>query len=125
MKTKQNAILTILLRATYEDNSNINVIYCNYYKVILNAKGRVWARNHRDLEFICLIAMEVLLTKHNSYNKKYLFINIELSQEEGPAYMTNPKTICNLHNADLKCIYNNEFICYWRSHPYHNGIIIS
>lgn len=120
MKKNQNATITFLLEATYEDNNDINIIYDNHYKVTFRIKGRVRSRNHRDLVDI-REKIEMILAKHNVYYKECLFVIIELCQEEGLACMTNPKTTSKLYHVVLKCMYND--INYWRPHPSLNRIV--
>lgn len=120
MQIIENVLKSNLFSATYRYNIYINIIYCDYYKVTFGTKGRVWARNHRDLVDI-RETIEVILEKHNNYNKQYLYNIIEMGQEGGLAYMTNPKTISSLYHTDLKRMYND--IIHWRPYTSHNGII--
>lgn len=121
MKSKNNATkITFLLEATYENNKYINIINYDYCEVVFGGKGRVLPYNLRDLED-SREKDELILAKNDNYDGKYLFIIIELSQEEGLAYMTNPKTISSLYHIDLKRMYND--IIHWRSYTNHNGII--
>jgi hypothetical protein len=103
----ENVLNSKLFYATYRYNIYINIIYCDYYKVTFETKGRVWARNHRDLVDI-REKIEVTLEKHNDYNREYLYNIIEISQEEGLACMTNPKITSRHYHAVLKCVYNDK-----------------
>jgi hypothetical protein len=130
MKIAKNVLNTNLLYATYRYNNIMNSIYYDYYKVAFGSKGRVKSRNHRDLEFICLIAMEEILAKRINHNGEYSYIVVEMGQEEGLACMTIPKTTSRLYHAVLKCMYNSLCFCYnyvnyWWPHPSLNRIIIS
>jgi hypothetical protein len=69
--------------------------------------------------------VEVILAKCVDHNGEYLYDIVEMGQEEGLACMTNPKTTSRLYHAVFICMYNNKIICYWWSHPNHNGIMVS
>lgn len=99
MKTKQNDKLTNFYYATQFNNIHINENYYNCYKVSFKNKGWVYDPcKQRNLESMGE-TIEFSLQKHNNNNDFYLYDIVEMSQEEGLANMTTPKTIGRLYHA--------------------------